>query len=517
MGRARRKAVDPSRRMAITASRPALSSLDIVRAAALARERALSSGHATHTSHPDSKLKQRFWLRVPPDKRSENSEDESLLLGAYILSAWYQNVTIAVHVRSRLKAASISEGLKKLNVATTMIHASSSKQQAGCRVITICDNALAVKQKQIERAKVKVAAHGDKVSHEMRAKRERGCGIAVDLTARSEAAAMHPASSDAQLVALARVRCRLASALLKAVDAREYMAQKLRLEVALRAPSVSKIKPTRCKMVLLGMMTVELPSGFVFQKHASLIEGRQYRQLARTRYLDGRLPDATYLSEAWLGNQRTGASADHVSRRVAKCVRETKVAVGWSPNPTANKADWGGAFGKACAHNEVCLHCVRPFAPLEVLNTRICSRHHPAPGNEGYDGCLEFLANQCRRKHRPHTVWDNESFVWISPAGNVRCLPKASFLKWPLPRIHFVISVLREFTISSQGRASPHSLLTLIDALLKIALDHPVSLVLVSNGRQLALPKVPTCLVVAFALGGTPKEWRAARYGFDDS
>ena len=41
---------------------------------------------------------------------------------------------------------------------------------------------------------------------------------------------------------------------------------------------------------------------------------------------------------------------------------------------------WGGAFGKCCGHNEVVMHAVRPFAPLEVLNTKCCPRADPAPG-----------------------------------------------------------------------------------------------------------------------------------------
>ena len=35
--------------------------------------------------------------------------------------------------------------------------------------------------------------------------------------------------------------------------------------------------------------------------------------------------------------------------------------------------EWGGTWGKACGHNEVVMHVMRPFAPLEVVNTRVCS------------------------------------------------------------------------------------------------------------------------------------------------
>ena len=68
-------------------------------------------------------------------------------------------------------------------------------------------------------------------------------------------------------------------------------------------------------------------------------------------------------------------------------------------------------MGKPCGHNEVVMHAVRPFAPLEVLNTRCCSRKAPAPGNKGFDGCLEFLACRCRAKKTPTTVWDSNAFI----------------------------------------------------------------------------------------------------------
>jgi hypothetical protein len=38
--------------------------------------------------------------------------------------------------------------------------------------------------------------------------------------------------------------------------------------------------------------------------------------------------------------------------------------------------------GKACGHNEAVMNYLRPFASMEVINTRICSAADPAPGNE---------------------------------------------------------------------------------------------------------------------------------------
>ena len=43
-----------------------------------------------------------------------------------------------------------------------------------------------------------------------------------------------------------------------------------------------------------------------------------------------------------------------------------------------------------------------------MMALQVCSLASPAPGNEGYDGCLEFLKAQCRWYHRPMTVWDDK-------------------------------------------------------------------------------------------------------------
>ena len=51
------------------------------------------------------------------------------------------------------------------------------------------------------------------------------------------------------------------------------------------------------------------------------------------------------------------------------------VTCGWAPNPEPrDEAAWGGPWGKPCGHNEVVMHVLRPFQPMEVINTRICSR-----------------------------------------------------------------------------------------------------------------------------------------------
>jgi hypothetical protein len=54
---------------------------------------------------------------------------------------------------------------------------------------------------------------------------------------------------------------------------------------------------------------------------------------------------------------------------------------------------------------------------MEVLNTHVCSLKSPAPGNEGHDGCLEFLRAQCIFFGRSFTIWDDEFFHFIDSEG----------------------------------------------------------------------------------------------------
>ncbi len=52
-------------------------------------------------------------------------------------------------------------------------------------------------------------------------------------------------------------------------------------------------------------------------------------------------------------------------------------------SPQAVDRDFGDfPRGKACGHNEAVMNYLRPFASMEVINTRICSAADPAPGNE---------------------------------------------------------------------------------------------------------------------------------------
>lgn len=134
------------------------------------------------------------------------------------------------------------------------------------------------------------------------------------------------------------------------------------------APTESR-KETRRKMSLLGML------GATGKGAAQSLSDRV---AARTRWLDGQGGEAH--GRCWCGSVRQGASADRVSKGVRRMHEQARgrrgggVTAGWSPNPEPSSEEWGGRWGKPCGHNEVVMHVLRPFAPMEVLNTRVCSR-----------------------------------------------------------------------------------------------------------------------------------------------
>ena len=159
------------------------------------------------------------------------------------------------------------------------------------------------------------------------------------------------------------------------------------------------------------------------------------RTLARTKYMDGLSGED--LGAPWAGEVRSGAVADVVSRRVRDAIEEDQaLAPGWRPNPEA-EGDWGGLMGKPCGHNEVVMHAVRPFAPLEVLNTRCCSRKAPAPGNKGFDG---------------------------SASGDVDVLPKQELLSRSVESLAALVPKLRALTVSTNGSVPPRELLKRIES-----------------------------------------------------
>mmetsp|Transcript_20838 Transcript_20838/g.70593 ORF Transcript_20838/g.70593 Transcript_20838/m.70593 type:complete len:268 (+) Transcript_20838:62-865(+) len=237
-------------------------------------------------------------------------------------------------------------------------------------------------------------------------------------------------------------------------------------------------------------------------------DGSAARELALTRWLDGASLPLRRPERCWAQGMRSGASSCAASRRIRDAVFGTDSAAAnalapkWMPSPHDGGGlddDWGGPFGKACAHNEVVMHCLRPFEPMQVLNTRCCSKALPAPGNAGFDGCLEFLKTQCLRKRRAATVWDFEHFVFIGSDGKVDMLDKRPMLQWTVRRLEFVMPALKRLTVDCKGRASAAALIQLVDAFVCLA----------AKSRRLQVGSVvlgtkPSRLVAEFVVGRPP-------------
>ena len=240
----------------------------------------------------------------------------------------------------------------------------------------------------------------------------------------------------------------------------------------------SGVSSTRKKMVLLGML--EASSG-------SAATSSSGRDLARTQWLDG----STVAEIPW-GKVRCGATCDEISLKVKDIVQECKkfsklkqlsnklmmsirnvcrvVGFDWNPNPfSAKDEEWGGDYGKCCGHNEPCLQFVRPFYPQIVINTRVCSRETPAPGNNGFEGCLEFLATQCRFYRRPMTIWDIQSFHHIDSKGNHSTIEKESLLSMPEEKLSMYMTNLKYFTLDCKGETPPLQILRQIKELSHLA------------------------------------------------
>ena len=261
-----------------------------------------------------------------------------------------------------------------------------------------------------------------------------------------------------------------------------------------RGRNTESNKSLRLKMEILGMLHV--PDKVELAKQVE-----SGRSLASTRWID----QASGHSQGWpWGVVRYGASCDSCSRNVQEVVQSLRdyvdskagrklpkreqeidvvprrlkttlakqcrvVAFGWRPSVFGDGEEWGGRFGKACAHNEVSMFFARPFFPLEVLNTHVCSMKSPAPGNEGHDGCMEFLRAQCIFFSQPFTVWDDKNFHWIDAKGTVSSLKKSSLLHLSDLRLKLLVPNLRRWTIESEGRRSPSEMIEAINLLLDIA------------------------------------------------
>ena len=276
--------------------------------------------------------------------------------------------------------------------------------------------------------------------------------------------------------------------------------QKLKLAMSLELPSKElkddntntpvkekeSQKTIRIKMSLLGMF--HTPSNEEMKAQA-----KSGRQLATTRWMDGWsgsdvcCSDAIHLSNAvkveW-NDVRYGASICGASSAVQSIVegtrsfvhyksgrklpkrekelevlqsspklahklRDTRItAFGWRPSPYGEGEDgWGGKYGKSCSHNEVAMFYLRPFVPQEVLNTHCCSRNSPAPGNEGHDGCMEFLHAQCIFYKRGMTIWDDKFFHYVDVEGVHSSVEKKKLLGYTVEEIKKLMSNLRKIAL----------------------------------------------------------------------
>lgn len=264
------------------------------------------------------------------------------------------------------------------------------------------------------------------------------------------------------------------------------------------------------KLEALGLVTLSAAVG------AALTDERFS---AQTRWMDG--ASGREHGGAWDGAIRHGASKDasslalraaycalvngkegsrmHTSTKISPLVREQLGE--WKPNRNPADVDkWGGAFGKACGHNEVVLQSLRPFFPQEVLNSRVCSRQFPAPGNQGFDGCLEHLRLECKAQKRAMTLWDADCFVYVSATGQVTWTKKNQLLQGlSLAALQCLVANLRSWTLASHGLVPPKRVLCALQLCCALG-----------GGEQLASRLEPALLkrIMSFAVGGSARLWK---------
>jgi len=302
--------------------------------------------------------------------------------------------------------------------------------------------------------------------------------------------------------------------------------------VTVAVPADSQ-KARRTKMELLGM--VHTPS-----EEERKMQARTGRTLAATKWLDGMSGAAacgtcTESPIAWK-EIRLGASTDpaaaqvrtivegfrefisqkaHRSNlpkreheaefvaalpsKVQKSLQEGRItALGWRPSPFGD-AEWGGKYGKCCAHNEVAMFYLRPFVPLEVLNTHMCSRSSPAPGNEGHDGCLEFLIAQCTFFKRHMHVWDDQYFHFIDAKGKHHALEKASLLMRSERNVRILMANARMWCLSDKVNHPVSTCVAAVDFI--IALGNG-DIIIPAIGNVVQNPMRIQRMIALFVLGG---------------
>ncbi|KAJ0398985.1 hypothetical protein P43SY_003590 [Pythium insidiosum] len=260
------------------------------------------------------------------------------------------------------------------------------------------------------------------------------------------------------------------------------------------------------KLKLLGLVTLNAAVGSAVHDD---------RLSAQTQWLDA--APGTQFGGDWAAAVRHGASKDSTSlalrRDVCACHKTPSSSSSflsqWRPNrQPADDDAWGGAYGKVCGHNEVVMQRLRPFFPQEVLNSRVCSARFPAPGNQGFDGCLEFLRlatmhSSTLGSPRAMTVWDAESFLFFTPDGRVTGVKKAALLTLPLAGLQCLLLALRQWTLLSQGQLGPQSALLAIRLCCELGLgDRPIDTRFSADGAKLVRR------VMSFAIGGSQRVWR---------
>ena len=294
----------------------------------------------------------------------------------------------------------------------------------------------------------------------------------------------------------------------------------------------------RTKMEILGM--VHVPS-----EEERLAQASTGRTLAATRWLDrtpaislcppcGDAPVTVGWSCVRLGASMDSAAAQariivegfrefvahRAQRRVLKRHQERDLmsdlpeniqkqlessritALGWRPSPFG-EGEWGGKYGKSCAHNEVSMFYLRPFAPMEVLNTHVCSKSSPAPGNEGHDGCLEFLMAQCAFFQRPMHVWDDRYFHFINTNGAVQSTEKLLLLSRSEQHLRWLMENIRQWILLMSRRPDHITcpVTTIIDTIDLIA-GIGCGTVRIAAARSTAAPPPRAQrLIAAFAVG----------------
>lgn len=286
------------------------------------------------------------------------------------------------------------------------------------------------------------------------------------------------------------------------------------------------------KMAILGMVMETSGEGVA---HKGADSGRT---LACSRWMDG--ASGREYGASW-DVIRYGASCDPVSRNVCSIINEMRkyklvklskrvttsspcrmistaeeigifprkvmqvlqhckvVGFSWNPNPSGDSDEWGGCFGKACGHNEVAMFFLRPFFPIEVLNTHLCSKASPAPGNFSFDGCLEFLIHQCTWFKKPMHLWDDSCFHYITDQGHHYVKQKRDLLIFSLPKVDFLMKQLRWFCINTPKMGNVDHMITLIDFYLKV-----------STGKIKLRPDLPTrvsSIIGSFLLCGGRAVW----------